>query len=288
MKSILLFFAVGASLASAQNLLQPLTDFRVGVTNHSGMSHDNGAKLDVDEFRVSGAFLPAQQWGEWSVATAANMAYTDLSYSKSIAPKPFEDRRLYSLSVPIAALHASASTPWMYGFFVSPSLATDNRQVTFDDFQVFGALGVAYRFHPRLIVGGGLALFNLTQNPSALPGFGFIWQATDRWSLSFLGLNARAMFAATPTWQVGFNLGYSTNFWNVKTEEYSSARLNIRSLQLGVEMRNQLSKSWWVESGVGYTFANEIELETTKGSSIANEKLSEGLYVRLGLRTRIW
>src|SRR5690606_17739570 len=75
---------------------------------------------------------------------------------------------LYRIAMPIGLVKMNPASKWSYGFWASPSIASDFSDFSSDDFFLDLAAGVGYRYNKQLLVGLGIYLSDVTQDPGII------------------------------------------------------------------------------------------------------------------------
>lgn len=278
--------------ASALDALKQLSSTRVHAYGSGGMDFDNGAgELETLSFGAR-SFLtdPFTVGRGWSIVPAVSYEATFLRYDGTPGGFPVGDEDLHAFRLPIYALKADSSSPWMFGGFFRLGLATDFDHVTSDDlfFDVGG--GVGYRLSDRFTIGAGAVVLDIGGDDTFIPGIGFIWQPCDPITVSLLGPVFRASWDPSEDWRLSFDVRSSGGTWNIDSDG-DSRLLNLRSWRAGLHAQRRLTGEWWLEGGAGLTFANKVELMSRGGHGRFEstlDRLDNGWYGFLAVKKEIW
>jgi hypothetical protein len=140
------------------------------------------------------------------------------------------------------------------------------------------------------MVGLGLGVYNVTGNPSFLPGLGLLWKPTDCISVELLGPTFSTTYYAGEDWRFGFDVRAEGGMWNIDNN-HASRTLELRSMRAGLSVQRRITDGWWAEIGGGLTFANRLNLTTHGGLGLDEaelKRMDEGPYGYVSIRREVW
>lgn len=247
--------------------------------------------LEAQAFQIS-AFLsqPVSFGSGWSFIPQFAYEAMLLSTNGPIPSLLVGDQDLHEIELSLYFLRFTSDSPWAYGAWINPSLATDFQGVDENDFFLDAAAGVGYRFSDRLLAGVGVAATNLTGATFWYPGIGFIWQPSDSTTVALYGANFIATHDVTPGWKVGVEVRPNGGIWNVDTA-LGSMNIDYANFRAGLTSSHQLTGSLWLNYGAGVTFGGTFNGTTPDGSKIVQNQLDDlesGFYGFVGLNLKTW
>ena len=256
------------------------------------MDFDNSVgDLETHAFQAS-AFLskPIDLAAGWQFIPQFSYEAMLMSSDGPIPSLILRDEDLHEIEFSLFFLRMKETTPWIYGAWVNPSLATDFQGISGDDIFLDAAGAVGYQLSDRLVVGGGVSALNITGDTAFYAGPGFVWQPTDETLVALYGPNFRATHEITPKWRVGVEVRPNGGIWNIDTA-LGSANIDYSNFRAGLTSSHNLSGDLWLSYGAGMTFGGEINVTTTDGSKPFQNQLDDlesGLYGFVGLDLKSW
>jgi hypothetical protein len=257
-----------------------------------GMDFENSVgDVDAHAFQVS-AFLskPIDLFAGWELIPQFSYEAMLLSTSGPVPSFLVGDEDLHEIELSLFLLNMSDSSPWIYGAWVNPSLATDFQGVGSDDFFLDVAGALAYRFSDRFIGGIGFGGLNLTGDSAIYPGVGFFWQPTGETLVALYGPTFRATHELNPKWRVGFEFRPNGGIWNTDTA-FGSMNLDYTNFRAGLVSSHNIAGDLWLSYGGGMTLGGSLNVTTPDGSRIFQNQLDElesGFYGFVGLDLKSW
>lgn len=256
------------------------------------MDFDNSVgDLETHAFQAS-AFLskPIHLAADWQLIPQLSYEAMLMSSDGPVPSFILRDEDLHELELSLYLIRMKATTPWVYGAWINPALATDFQGLSGDDFFLDLAGGVGYRINDRLIVGAGVGALNVTGDTKFYAGPGFFWKPTDQTLVALYGPNFRATHEITPEWRVGFEVRPNGGIWNIDTA-LGSANIDYSNFRAGLTSAHNLGGELWLSYGAGLTFGGDINVTTTDGSKVFQNQLDDlesGLYGFVGLDLKTW
>ncbi|MCW1884482.1 DUF6268 family outer membrane beta-barrel protein [Luteolibacter flavescens] len=256
------------------------------------MDFDNSVgNLETHAFQAS-AFLsqPIQLGSDWQFLPQFSYEAMLMNTTGPVPSLLLGDEDLHEIELSLYFLRLNDTSPWVYGAWINPALATDFQGISGDDFFLDAAGGVGYKLNDRLMVGLGAAALNITGDTTWAAGPGFAWQPNDQTMVSLFGPNFRATHDITPKWRVGVEVRPNGGIWNIDTA-LGSANIDYTNFRAGVTSSHNLAGDLWLSYGAGMTFGGEINVTTTDGSKVFQNQLDDlesGLYGFVGLDLKSW
>lgn len=256
------------------------------------MDFDNSVgDLETHAFQAS-AFLskPIDLAAGWMLVPEFSYEAMLLNSNGPVPSLILRDEDLHEIEFSLYLLRMNDTSPWIYGAWINPALATDFQSISGDDFFLDAAGAVGYRVNNRLVIGAGVGGLNLTGDAGFYPGPGFFWQPTEETMVALYGANFRATHDITPRWRVGFEVRPNGGIWNIDSA-LGSANIDYTNFRAGLTSAHNLAGDLWLTYGAGMTFSGEINVTTTDGSKVFQNQLDElesGLYGFIGLDLKSW
>jgi len=212
---------------------------------------------------------------------------------ETATPVPGFDESLHEITFPNFFLYAPDNSRWLHGAYANFGLRSDLGTVNSRDFFLAGAIGSAYQFNEKLTIGFGVYGSDLTNDPFVVAGPVFFWMPTEDWLISYYGPRFIARRELGPNARIGFEAGWNGGSWNVDSPSpiQESLRLDIRSIRVGLYYKQRIYGDIWGEIGAGYTFANELKVNSPGGRDLFPTAYGEtdgAPYVGLGLSLNRW
>ena len=257
-----------------------------------GMDFDNSAGgLDAHAFQAS-AFLskPIDLFAGWELIPQISYEAMLLATDGPAPSLLVGDEDLHEIELSLFLLNMDDRTPWIYGAWVNPALATDFQGMGGDDFFLDAAGAVGYRFSDRFIGGIGFGALNLTGDAAFYPGAGFFWQPDDATFVALYGPNFRATRDVTAKWRVGIEIRPNGGIWNTDTA-LGSMNIDYSNFRAGLTSSHHLAGDLWFSYGGGMTFGGSLNVTTPDGSKIFQNQLDDlesGFYGFVGLDLKSW
>jgi hypothetical protein len=249
---------------------------------------DSSAELDVSRYLVAG-FLhkPVGIGGDWKFLSALDAGVTTLDFSDT--PKGFAvgDEDLYRTALHGMIYGKPADGRWLYAGWARANLATDFEEVDGDDFYFDVAAGAGYLVTDELMVGLGAAGLRLGNDGMFVGGPFFYWKPTREIDVSLMGALFNAIWRPCDDWALALRVRPSGGSWNID-DAGLSRQVDLRSFSARLHLERRIWDELWLSVGVGYSFANQLELRTTGGGELFKDDLGGGLSTSVALRLRRW
>lgn len=197
------------------------------------------------------------------------------------------DVDLHDFRLWIRWMYRQPDSKWSWTALLEPGLATDGKSIDMDDLSVDGQLGVRYAKSSRLAWLGGVAWFYNSMETRIYPGIGFQWRPLDDVLVRLVGPSLKASWQTHDDWILHAGVEAAGGTWNVRNNggDYD---LKLRSYRAGVGMERRLSEKIWLGLWGGFTFSNNLEIETASGTGLFDEDADMGWFVKLGIRKILW
>ena len=249
---------------------------------------DSDAELDGSRFTlVSFLNKPMGFGSHWNFLPALEYSMTSLDFSDTPADFPMGDEDLHKIGLHATVYHHSPGSRWLYGAWGRASFASDTQHIDGDDFYFDIALGGAYMVTDRFLLGLGVVGLELGSDESFLVGPGFYWKPNEAIDLSLIGVMFNATWRPSDDWALALRVRPFGNSWNIDNGG-ESQQLDLRSYTVRLHAERRIYRDLWLSLGVGYAFANEIELRDSSNDRLYKEDLGGGLSSSIGLRIRTW
>lgn len=262
-------FLVSATIYAEETPTFPgLPDFdalRIGFTQTGNMDIDGTATdLSISKYEAS-AFLsePFNIFQDLTVIPMFNYSVTQLDFT---GPFPIEEEDLHAASLSAIFVKDFSNTPWFAVGYTRAEMATDYQELGGKAFTFDVALGVGYRVSDTFAIGAGFVVTNINGDEEFFPGINFNWKPCDEFTAGLYGANLLLRYDVCETWYLTLDGTPGGGHWNIDAAGGNSRTIRLDSYWLGLNTHHRLTEKLWLSAGVGYTFANEIEIGSNSGS----------------------
>jgi hypothetical protein len=254
------------------------------------LDFDDGAgELDTSRSSVfSFLHAPHNFDNGWSFLSAADYTLTTLDFENTPPGFGDDDESLHKFSLHGGLYHTSPGDRWVYGGWARASFSSDTRQVDSDDFFFDVAIGGAYAFSERLIVGLGVAGLELGSDPQVLPGPLLYWRPHEAFNLNWGGPLFNATWRPQDHWALAFRVRPYGNSWNIEDNNGESRQLDLASYTASLEAEYEIYHNLWLTAGIGFSFGNNLEWRDSGNDPLFDTDLDQGISYSIGLRVRTW
>ena len=247
--------------------------------------------LDTHAFQAS-AFLskPINMFGDWQFIPQFSYEAMLMSTNGPLQSLILRDEDLHEIEFELYFLNMKDTSPWIYGAWVNPSLATDFQGISGHDIFLDAIAAVGYQFNDHLVVGLGAGALNITGDTTFVGGPGFVWQPSNETLVALYGANFRATHDITPKWRVGFEVRPNGGIWNIDTV-IGDANIDYTNFRAGLTSAHNLAGNLWLSYGAGLTFGGEINVTTMEGTKPFQNQLDDlesGVYGFVSLDLKSW
>lgn len=266
------------------------------VVHTAGMDFNGLTRGDADFTTASMfAFLGNADLGnDWMWVPAFRYQFSSLDINAlpfGVNPAaPRLDQGLHGIAFDQIFLKSSTTTRWVHGAYLSTGVNSDFSTVGSRDISLATAIGSGYQFNDKFTLGLGVYGSNLLNDPFIIPAAVFFWMPDETWLVSYYGPRFIARKEFNDNIRFGFQAGWNGGWWGIDAFR-NDARLEVTSIQAGVYYRQRLTGELWLEVGGGYTFANEIKINSPGGRDIFPAALGEAdpaPYATVGLSLHRW
>lgn len=294
LKPLPLFTLLGLlpySLSQAQNEVMP--DFEIFSSNflQTGDMDLDGNPGDLSISNFSSQFIlskPIELFQGISMVPIAAYDFTQLNFIGT-GPFPLHDEDLHSLSLSSIFIKNFDNSPWMALGWTRAEMATDFQGISSDDFTFDIAAGLGYKFSDSFMLGFGLVVINLNGDEEIFPGINFNWTPSECFRVSLFGPNLRATYDMNDDWFLTLTAEPGGGVWNIRDDAGLSRSIDFDSYLIGINTHHRISGEFWFNAGVGYTFANEIEIRGNSGSGPSFSREMDGApFAQIGVSLRTW
>lgn len=286
----LLFSANSNAQEVLRNAMPQLDALRTTFTQTGDMDIDgNPGDLSVSQYEAR-AFLskPIALTSDLTLLPVFSYGVTQLDFAGTGA-FPIQDEDLHSASLSAIFLQDFRNTPWFAVGFARAEMATDYQNISGEDFTFDIALGVGYRVNDTLSVGVGFIVANLNGDEEIFPGLNFVWTPTEKFTAGVFGPNLLARYDVNESWFVSLDGRPGGGNWNINNATGQSRTIELDSYWLGLNTNHRIAGELWLSAGVGYTFANEIEVRGNYGNGPSFSREMDGApLAQIALSLREW
>jgi hypothetical protein len=246
------------------------------------------AELDSSRFGlVSLLTKPIDLGNSWNLLSVVEYKITLLDFTDTPAGFPMDDEELHKIGLHATVYRHSPGSRWIYGGWGRASFASDTQHIDGDDFYFDLALGGGYMVSDRFLLGLGVVGLELGSDEHLLAGPGFYWKPTDEFDFSMMGVLFNATWRPSNDWALALRVRPFGNSWNIDNGG-ASQQVDLSSYTVRLHAERRVYRDLWLSLGVGYAFANELELRDSSNDRIFKEDLGGGVSSSIGLRIRTW
>ncbi len=285
---LILSTSIHAQDSSISDTLPEFDFLRVGYTQTGDMDLDNNpGELSISKYEAN-AFLsePITLCGDLTLIPVFNYSVTQLDFTGTGA-FPIEDEDLHSASLSAIFVQDFRNTPWFAIGWTRAEMATDYQGIEGEDFTFDVALGVGYRVSDTLTVGAGFVVTNLNGDEEIFPGINFFWKPCDKFSMGIYGPNVLVRYDLNENWYVSMDGTPGGGNWNIDSAGQSRT-IQLDSYWLGLNTHHRITGQLWLSAGIGYTFANEIEIRRNQGGGSFSREMDGAALAQISLSLHEW
>ena len=256
-----------AQEATLRDSLPAFDALTATFTQTGDMDLDNGpGDLSISKYEAT-AFLsePISLTQDLTLIPLFSYGVTELDFDGTGAGFPIQDEDLHSASLSAIFVQDFRNTPWFGIGWTRAEMATDYQNIGSEDFTFDVALGVGYRVNDTLTIGAGFVVTNLNGDEEIFPGINFIWKPCEKFTAGVFGANVLVRYDVNECWYVSLDGTPGGGNWNIKDAAGDSRTIQLDSYWLGLNTHHRIAGELWLSAGVGYTFANEIEVRGNYG-----------------------
>lgn len=249
---------------------------------------DSDAGLDASRYTlVSFLSRPLALGGDWNFLPALQFSMTSLDFSETPAAFPLDDEDLYDVGLHAMLFKKAPGSRWLYGGWGRATFASDTQDIDGDDFYFDLALGGAYMVTDRFMLGFGVVGLELGSDSHVMAGPGFYWKPSEEIDINLIGVLFNANWRPSEDWALALRVRPFGNSWNIDNDG-ESQQVDLSSYTVRLHAERRIYRDMWLSLGVGYAFANELELRDSSNDRLYKEDIGGGLSSSIGLRIRTW
>jgi len=270
----------------------PEFDFLTGTFTQTGeMDLDNGpGDLSISKFQLT-AFLsePITLMENLTMIPIFSYNTTQLDFDDVGAAFPIQDEDLHSISLSSVFLKNFQNSPWMVIGYARAEMATDFQAISTDDLTFDLAAGIAYRFSDTFTLGAGFVVTNLNGDDEIFPGINFDWAPCESFRAGIYGANILATYNISDNWHISLDGTPGGGNFNIRDAAGRSRTIQLDSYWVSINTHHRIVGELWFNAGVGYTFANEIEVRGNTGGGPSFSREMDGApLAQIGLSLHKW
>ncbi|MEP2776315.1 MAG: DUF6268 family outer membrane beta-barrel protein [Luteolibacter sp.] len=279
------FTAIGGTTAdnfapapsAPAELALPEFDFlKFTATQTGGMDFKNEpGDLSLTQYSLT-AFLSRPEALTDSLTMIPYFSYslTQLDFDNSAFPVGDED--FHSTSLSAIFVQDFANSPWFGVAWTRAELATDFQAIGEEDVTFDLALGVGYKVSDTLTVAAGFMAANFNGDLQFYPGLNFMWAPCEDFSMALYGANFFAKYEMNDNWYLSVNGEQGGGIWNINDAQGNSRSVDLDSYWVSLSTHHRITGELWFSAGLGYTFANEIEIRGNRGGGPSTSRELDG------------
>ncbi len=264
-----LFVTTSSQAQEALSDSLPAFDFLTATFTQTGdMDLDGGpGELALRKYDLT-AFLsePVSLTSDLTLIPLFSYGVTELDFSGTAPGFPIQDEDLHSASLSAIFIQDFRNTPWFAIGWTRAELATDFQGIDGEDFTFDVALGIGYRVSDTLTLGAGFVITNLNGDEELFPGVNFVWKPCEKFTAGIFGTNILARYDFNECWFVSLDGSPGGGNWNIDNAAGLSRTIELESYWVGLNTNHRIAGELWVSAGIGYTFANEVEIKGNYGN----------------------
>lgn len=278
---------------SLRDSLPQFDAIRGTFTQTGDMNLDNNpGDLSIRKYEAS-AFLsePIALTSDLTMIPIFSYGVTQLDFQGTgpLAAFPIQDEDLHSASLSAIFVQDFRNTPWFGIGWTRAEMATDYQNIGGEDFTFDVALGVGYRVSDTFTIGAGFVVTNLNGDDEIFPGINFNWTPCEKFTVGVFGANLLARYDVNECWYLSLDGTPGGGNWNIKDAAGQSRTIQLDSYWLGINTHHRIAGELWLSAGIGYTFANEIEVKGNYGNGPSFSREMDGApLAQISLSLREW
>lgn len=240
---------------------------------------DKGGEMEFFQVRL-GSPIYARRLGEFVWGIRASYEFTSLDLSNEV----LAESAFHRMDVGPTVAYVPEGSPWRAFAFGGVGLASDFTEVNSEDvvFSLLAAVGYKFSDSFTLLAGGYYSQdFGDAQ---IFPGVGFIWNLSERWTMSLLPPRARLSYAPNDSWRFAIEGYPDGGGWSVEAANGEQAGLERKAWRTGVRIERKIADDGWVYVGGGWAFGRELRLEEEgSGRLLLESDVDGGAFFSVGL-----
>ena len=191
---------------------------------------------------------------------------------------------LYAMALPVG-LRWIVSEEWTFFLNMTPSLATDFREVTEEDCYVsFSGLGV-YQASPAVSLVLGVVGDREFGDDLVFPVGGMIWNLSRELQVSLLLPWPRLTYAPCPGLAFFCDAHPAGNKWSIGGDDEAEGKFKLERWRLSAGIEARLCASFWLQIAGGADTACSYKIKE-EGARVLDAKADDSFFLRAGLLYR--
>jgi hypothetical protein len=201
------------------------------------------------------------------------------------SPILLPDDTLHSVRLPVGVIY-EVSDRWLASGFAMPGYSGDGSDFS-DGFSILSTILFGYKHSERLRFFAGGVYFHGFDEDNLFPGLGLLWDATDDLSVMLLPPWAALNYRFGEDWLFSLFGRYEKPTWNVEADSAGPSRdISMRELRAGLRVERRIANRFWLSLAGGVSFARQMEVETTSGTSLQKSDIDPGAFIQTGFTFR--
>lgn len=245
---------------------------------------DAGGTIRLQEAAFSTPLFGRKIGEDWLVAMRLRYRLSELDWQNQAL---LDDDPLHRLDLNLSLIYRPESSPWTAFLSAGPALASDDSGPSNDAWLFTAIAGAGYRFSDRFTLLAGAYYSQDFGESRLLPGPGFIWTPTEKWSLSLIPPRLRIAYAPAADWRVALEAFPNGGRWSVRTTDGQKAFLDRGGARAGLRIeRRVIGENGWLHVGAGWVFSRDLTLEAGDGAVLFDSRADSGVFVSTGFSWR--
>lgn len=240
---------------------------------------EKGGEMEFFQVRL-GSPLYAHRSGEFIWGVRASYEFTSLDLTDDV----LAETAFHRMDVGPALVYLPEGSPWRAFAFGGVGLATDFTGVNSEDV-IFSLLAaVAYKFSDSFSLLAGGYYSQDFGDAQVFPGVGFIWDVSERWTMSLLPPRARLSYAPNDSWRFAIEGYPDGGGWSVEAANGEQAGLERKAWRAGARIERKIANDGWAYVGGGWAFGRELRIEEEdSGRLLLESDVDGGAFFAVGL-----
>lgn len=187
---------------------------RLGTANYDNANISDEIKFSVNEVQLHGIFATFNA-GAGKFIMAGDFRYTQFRYVSD----QIDDKDLYEVSMPMT--YITAPSTWQHIINISPSINSDFKKISEDDFKLSTYYQAQYNSSKMLTWVLGLGFGYQFGDLQAYPILGIIYRPNSQWHFNIVFPQLKISYTASQKSLWYFSANPTGRTWNVEREDKS-------------------------------------------------------------------
>lgn len=245
---------------------------------------DDGGGFTFWETQLSTPLFGKKLGDNWIIGARLRYRLSEIEWTDQAL---FDGSLLHRIDLSLALVYRPRNSPWNAFISAGPALAGDFSSINSDDLLFVAIAGAGYRFSERFTLLAGAYFSQDFGEPLLLPGPGFIWTPSPKWSVSLIPPRLRIAYAPNDDWRIAAEAFPNGGRWNVRTLDGEEAFLDRSGARAGLRIeRRVIGENGWLNLSAGWVFARDLVLETTDDRMLFDSNVEGGAFVAAGFAWR--